>query len=91
MREEIQKFLKDYNLFVDYNFINYTLSTKDNDVINITNTEEEMANFIIGYLTATREQETVIQQLNKINNENVHKYEDIIKEMECNQMKNQTN
>jgi hypothetical protein len=76
-----KEFLTSNNYFIDFNGIEYTLVDKNQNVIVVTNSPENMFNFILGYNRATQELLLTIDSLNKRNEDNIKRYEKIIKDM----------
>ena len=79
--EIFRKFLEENNFFIDYNGEHYTL-VKENKPIHITNTSDEMFNYILGFEMASKQSEETIINLTEQNRINVERYEKIIEELE---------
>jgi len=80
-RGEIFKdFLEENNYYIDYNGINYTIVDKEQKIINIANTSDEIYNFIIGFITAKKITDEILENVIEQNNQNIEHYEAIIKE-----------
>lgn len=79
--EIFRKFLEENDFFIDYNGEHYTL-VKENKPIHITNTSEEMFNYILGFEMANKQNEETILNLTEQNRINIERYEKIIGEFE---------
>jgi len=85
-RKEIYEiFLKENRFYIDYNGVLYTMVDKENNVIIQTQTSEEITLFILGWNSAENKYQEEIKdlqeanlQLNKLNNDNIERYEKII-------------
>lgn len=79
--EIFRKFLEENNFFIDYNGVHYTL-IKENKAIHVSNTDDEMFNFILGFDMANKQNEETILNLTEQNRINVERYEKIIADYE---------
>jgi len=84
-KEVFQTFLKNYNMFIDFNGSDYTLFTKDNTIVTVANTPDELLQYIMGYnncygemLEQISKLEQATEALHKQNNLNIENYENII-------------
>ena len=75
-----REFLEDNGYYIDYNGEHYTL-VKDNEIVHIVHTPEEIYNFIMGYNLARKLDNDTILNLTEINKTNVERYEKIIEDM----------
>jgi hypothetical protein len=74
-------FLNKNNFYMDYNGEHYTLVNKEQTAIHISNTNNEMYNFILGFNLSMRISDETIMNLTEINRINVERYEKIISDM----------
>lgn len=80
--EAFRNFLESNGYYIDYNGLQYTLATKDNQLITVTNTSDEMYSFIKGYNQAEAKYLQQIKALEERNLTNVSRYEGIIENLD---------
>jgi hypothetical protein len=96
-KEIFQKFLQENQMFIDFNGSEYTLFTQDNSVITVTNSPDELLQYIMGYnncYAMMQENIDKMKQANKAlhdqNNLNIQNYEKVILGMGGEGIKNET-
>jgi hypothetical protein len=81
MEEIFLAYLTEKEQFIDFNGSSYTLLTKENEVVIITDTPQEMFYFIRGYIYSQNESDIIIKNLQEMNEKNIENYEKIIQDM----------
>lgn len=83
-----REFLETYSFFIDFNGAQYTMVDKENNIINISNTPDEILQYIMGFNTATVQAQQLIdeckegnEQLRLLNETNIKQYEKIIEDL----------
>jgi len=81
-KQIIQEFLKTNEIFIDYNGSEYTMVNKDNKLVNICNSTEEVLQYILGFNSAIEISRQKIQFFEKTNKDNIERYERIIADID---------
>lgn len=76
-----KEYLETNDNFIDFNGLHYTLVNTNKEIINITNTADEMLNYIIGFNEAKKQSQQIIEDLEIQNQTNIKNYEKLIREL----------
>ena len=79
--ELYKEYLTKNKEYIDFNGVDYTLLNDKNEVIFQCQSPNEMTAYILGYQRSQQKCDSTIEEIMRINNENIEAYEKALKEL----------